>query len=187
MTRDAEIPHEPMKLDYVNTGFLPEVGLHRRGRVIYQGSSYWHLWLSSPFLFAAVAITFLPLESYTRWVWSGFCVFTGICGTVSFFIRNHFGQAVIIDSQSRTVCIKKQTKKKTIAWSDVVGLQMCRQGKPLDGYQLNLIWRRPGGTLERHCLTNHVTKRFVVRLARSYESALPFYVIDETDHNQPAG
>lgn len=186
VTRDTDIPHGPMKLDYVSTGLLPEVGLHRRGHVFYQQSSYWHLWLSIPFPLAAMVIAFLPLDTYTRCVWAGFCVFMGICGAVPFFVRNHFGQTVIIDPQNQTLCIRKQAAEKTIAWSDVVALQMCQQGKPLEGYQLNLIWRRPDGTPERHCLTNHVIKRFVVRLARSYESVFSFKVIDEVSHRQPA-
>jgi hypothetical protein len=183
----TEIPHEPMQINYTGTGFLPQVELHRRRRMYYQQSSYWHLLLSSLFPLAAIVIAFLPLETYTKWVWAGFCLFTGACGAVPFFLRDRFGQTITIDQEHQTVCIRKQGRETTIPWSDVVALQVCHQGKPCAGYQLNLIWRQPDGGLERHCLTNHVVRRFVLRLARGYASLLSLRIVDETTHSQPDG
>jgi hypothetical protein len=62
MTRETDIPHGPIQLGYALGGFLPQVGQYRRGRVYCQQSSYWHLWLSGLFLFAAIVPAFLPLN-----------------------------------------------------------------------------------------------------------------------------
>ena len=58
MSNDSDIPHEPMTLGYTGTGFLPEVGLHRRGHLFCQQSSYTHLWLAAPFLDVALVVPF---------------------------------------------------------------------------------------------------------------------------------
>ena len=169
-----------MQLEYGLGGFSPQVGLHRRGRIFYQESSYWHLGIAIPFLLAAVVVARLPLDTWIKCVWVGFFLSTVACGTAPFFVRNYFGQTIIIDPQSRTIRIKRQAEETKIAWSDVVALQMCHQGKPFEGYQLNLVWKLPDGTLKRHCLAKHNIKRFIAQLGRSYESALSFKIIDET-------
>ena len=186
MTQDTDIPREPVLLGYTSTGLLPDVGLHRRGHLFCQQSSYVHLWLSVPFLLAAVVVPFLPLGAYARWVFMGFFLFTAASAAVPFFFRNHFGQSIIIDPQRRTVRIRERETEQTIAWPEVVALQLCRQDKPCAAYQLNLVWRRTDGALKRHCLATHVVKRFVVRLTRRYESALPFKVIDQIGDARPA-
>lgn len=177
---ENEIPTEPLEMEYTSFGFVPDVGLHRRGQLFYQQSSYWHLGVSCPFFVAAVVVALVPWDSYAKWVWAGFCLWTGACGVAPFFIRNRFGQTIIIHPQQRTVSIKKGGAEETIAWSDILALQLCYQGGRFKGYQLNLVWRRANGTVQRHCLLKHVVKRFVVRLARSYETLFRFKIIDQT-------
>ncbi len=184
MNRDAEIPHGPMPLGYSLGGFLPQVGIHRRGGVFCQESSRSHLWMAVPFLVAGLVVSFLALSPYPKWVFAGFLFFTGACGAAPYFVRNRFGQTIIVDPERRTLCIKKSAEEKTVAWSDVVALQLCRQDRPSRNYQVNLVWKSAHGAYERHCLATHEVKRYVLQLARCYEALLSLRLTDETNNSQ---
>ena len=184
MTRETDMPHGPMRLGYTLGGFLPQVAIHRRGRAFYQQSSYWHLSLAGLFLLPAIVFTFLPLASYTKWAWVGVFLFTAACGAAPYFVRNRVGQTIIIDSEYRTLRIRKPVDEKTIAWSDIVALQLCHQEKPSSAYQLNVVWKCADGTFERHCLALHEVRRYILRLARTYESLLSLRVSDEAGFSQ---
>jgi hypothetical protein len=184
MTTATDIPHGPIQLGYSLGGFLPQVALHRRGQVFYQQSSYWHVGVAVPFVLAAAVFCFLPLETYPKCVWAGFFLVGGICGALPYFVRNRFGQVIRIDPQRETLSIQDPAGERTIAWSQIVGLQLCRQDNPASSLQLNLIWREASGAIERRCLATHEVRRFIVGLARKYESLLPFKIIDETNQSQ---
>jgi hypothetical protein len=193
MTRSVDIPHGPIALGYSLGGFLPQVGLHSRGGLFYQESSYSHLWLAVPFMVAGIIIIFLPLGGYPKAVFAGFFSITAICGAAPYFVRNRLGQTIIVDPGRRTVCIKKSAEERTISWSEIAALQLCRQEKlqpsnqegPSCNYQVNLVWRCAGGAYERHCLATHEVKRYILSLARRYESLLSVRLTDETNSSQP--
>jgi hypothetical protein len=146
----------------------------------YQESSRSHLWLAVPFLVAGVVVIFLALSPYLKCVFSGFLFITAACAAAPYFVRNRFGQTIIIDPERRTVRIRKSTQERTIAWSDIVALQLCTQNEPSRGYQVNLVWKSADGGYERHCLATHEVRRYVLGLARRYESLLSLGVTDET-------
>jgi hypothetical protein len=187
MTRETDIPHGPLPLGYTLGGLLPQVGLHHRGGAFYQQSSYWHLCLAGIFLVPAIVFTFLPLDTYPKWVFVGFFLFTAACGAAPYFVRNGVGQTIIVDAERRTLRIRKSGNEKTIPWSDLVALQLCRQEKPSSAYQLNLVWKCADGTFARHCLAMHQVQRYVLGLARSYESLLSMRLSDETGSSQLGG
>lgn len=192
MTRSADIPHGPIALGYSLGGFLPQVGLHRRGGVFYQESSYSHLWLAFPFLVSGVVIMFLPLGGYPKVVFAGFFFITAACGATPYFVRNRLGQTIIVNPGRRTVCIKQPAEERTISWSDIAALQLCRQETlqpsnreaPSRNYQVNLVWRCADGGYERHCLATHEIKRYSLALARRYESLLSVKLTDESSRSQ---
>ena len=193
MIPSADIPHGPIALGYSIGGFLPQVGLHRRGGIFYQESSYSHLWLAFPFLVAGLVVVLLPLSGYPKAVFTAFFSITAACGAAPYFVRNRFGQTIIVDPAERTVCIKKPAGEATISWSDIAALQLCRQetlqpsspDAPSRNYQVNLVWRCAGGAYERHCLAAHEVKRYVLGLARRYEALLSLKLTDETNNSQP--
>src|SRR5437867_221694 len=184
MSRETDIPHGPMQLDYSLGGFFPQVGIRRRGRAFYQQSSHWHLWLSGLFVVPAIAFSLLPLDGYTKWVWAGFFLVTAACGAAPYFVRNRLGQTIIVDPEKRTLCIKQPTNETTIARSDIVALQLCHQEKPPKGYQLILVWKCAHGIFDRHCLATYEVRRYVLGLARKYESLLSLSLNDETSRSQ---
>jgi len=185
MNRQTDIPSGPIELGYTLGGLLPQVSLHQRGRTFRQESSYWHLGLAVPFVLSAILLLFVPLATYTKCVWVGFLLFTAACGVAPYFVRNRFGQTIVIDSEARTVCFKEASSEKTIAWSDIVALQLCRQERPSAAYQVNLAWRSADGTIQRHCLVLHQARRYALCLARRYESLLSVRLSDESISSQP--
>ena len=146
--------------------------------------------IAAVMLAAAAVLAVLPWDMDTNlggklkyWL-AGFCVWGGICGLAAFFVRNAFLQTIIINPQNQTLCIKRRIKRRitnqTIAWSDVVGLQVCRQRDPEDpkddGYRLNLVWKDSSG-VHQHCLFGHAIRRYVVALGERYESCFGFKVM----------
>lgn len=190
MTNVPEIPRGALNLPYNDGGFLPHVGLHRRGELFYQESSYSHFWLLGVMLAAAIVILLLPWSTMAGvggklkyWI-AGICVWGGICGFVPYFIRNAWGQNVTIDPKRQRLSITSNDFCGQISWQQIVGLQICRQKirgeSELNGYQLNLVWLEANGTVRRHCLLKHAIKGFVVRLGRRYETLFDFKLIDHT-------
>jgi len=179
------------RIRHTYTGFVPPIGLHRRGGVFYQESSYSFLWFFGVMIALAIGLAASPLETDANpggklkyWL-AGICVWGGICGLGAFFVRNAFGQTIIINPQNQTLCIKRRIKRRitnqTIAWSDVIELQVCEQRIPEDpkddGYRLNLVWKDSSGSVHRHCLLGHAIRRYVVALGERYESSFGFRVL----------
>jgi len=112
---------------------------------------------------------------------AGICVWGGVCGLAPFFVRNAFGQTIIIDPHEQTVRIKKGKTSQTIAWHDVIGLQVCppqiSEDSKIDGYELSLVWKDSSGNVQEHCLMRHVLRRSVVALGERYESCFGFRFI----------
>jgi len=180
-----------LDIRYTSIGFVPHVGLHRRGGLYYQESSYSHLWFLGAMLFAAVAVALLPWQTVALgglklkyWISAG-CIWTGICGVAPYFLRNALGQTILIDPQNETLCIRKRGVQQTIRWREVIALQICYQCGTKDskfaGYQLNLVWKDTNGTVKRHCLLKHVIKRNVVALGNAYVYSFRFNMIDEME------
>jgi len=168
-----------VRIGHTYSGFLPPVGLHCRGGLFYQESSYSHFWFFGVMIVLAIVIAALPWDTEANpggklkyWL-AGFCVWGGICGLAAFFVCNAFRQTIIINPQKQTLCIKRRNTNQTIAWSDVMGLQVCRQRIPEDskddGYRLNLVWKDSSGNVHQHCLLGHAIRRYVVALGKRYE------------------
>ena len=111
MPQNQDIPREALKLEYNSSGFLPDVGLHRKGELIYQESSYWHLGLGAVILIIAVIISLLhwdtPAAFYgfkLKYLAATFCLFCALCASAPYFIRNMVGKTVIIDPQETLSC-----------------------------------------------------------------------------------
>jgi hypothetical protein len=185
MIREPDIPHGPMPLGFSLGGLLPQVGIYRRRGVFFQESSRSHLWLAAPFLMGGVVVIFLALGPHPKYVIAGFLFFTAACAAAPYFVRNRLGQTIIVDPGRRTICIKKPSDERTIAWSDLVALQLCRQDHPSRNYQLNLVWKSADGAYARYCLATHEVRRYVLALARRYESLLSLKLTDETHRGQP--
>jgi hypothetical protein len=184
----VEIPQNPLPVHYNNSGFLPHVGLHRRGGIYYQESSHSHRWLFAVMMFAAVVACFLPLREVAiggtqlkYWI-AGGCIWTGLCGFVPHFFRNTLGQTIIINPSDETFQIVERDRTEKISWRDIIGLQICHQkergNSELNGYQLNLVWKDPAGTLKRHCLPKHSIRRFVGTMGKRYESHFGFKMLN---------
>jgi hypothetical protein len=197
MNPTAEIPREALSVHHNSSGFLPQVGLHRRGDLFRQESSYSHFWLSGVLLACAVVLALLPWHTRANvggelkyWV-AGILVFGCVCSVVPYFIRNAWGQTITIDPKKQTLCITTDDFSRKLTWEQVIGLQICRRKVPRDsemnGYQLNLVWRDAEGAVRRHCLLQHSLRGFAVRLARRYESLFAFRLIDHTRKSQPDG
>src|SRR5688572_11648793 len=146
-----DIPHQPLALNYNNGGFVPHVGLHRRAHLFYQESSYSHFWLAGSMFLAAFAITLLPWHTLAlggvklKYYVALIGIWGGICAGVPYFIRNKFGQTIIIDPKQKILSIRSEERHETIQWQDIIGLQICHERIPgnskMTGYQLNLVWR----------------------------------------------
>ena len=189
MNEDIEIPAEPLDIRYNNSGFLSHIGLHQRGQIWYQESSYSHFWFFGVMLAAAVTVCFLPWDTVAglgvklKYYFAGALLWGGICGAAPFFIRNAFGQTIVIEPQRR-LTIRKRRSETVVPWDGIVGLQLCHQpaepGSELAGYQLNLVWKSGAAALERRCLLKHAVKGFVRKLANQYASLFRIKVYDQT-------
>ena len=196
MESTAEIPCEALDIHYNSSGFLPDIGLHRRGDLFCQESSYSHFWLLGVMLAGAVVMALLPWHTRADvggelkyWI-AGIFVFGGICGVVPHFIRNACGQNVTIHPKNKTLCITSSDFNGKLSWEQIMGLQLCRQrvlgNSEMNGYQLNLVWTDARGNVRRHCLLKHSIRGFVFRLGKRYESLFSFKLIDHTRGSQPA-
>lgn len=192
----SEIPHEALDLHYNSGGFLPDIGLYRRGDMFCHGPSRSHFWLLGVMLVGALVVALLPWHTTAvvgelkYWI-AGMFLFGGLCDIVFHLIRNAFGQQVSIDPKNKTVFITGSGFSRKLSWQQIIGLQLCRQKVPgnseMNGYQLNLVWREADGTVRRHCLLKHAIRGFVLRLGRRYESLFEFTLFDHTRRSQPDG
>lgn len=189
----SEIPRDPLDINYNNRGVLPHIGLHYRGQLYYQESSYSHFWFAGTMLAAAIAAGFLPWDIETSfgglkyWI-AGAFVWAGICGTAPYWVRNRLGQTIIIDPGNETLTIRSGQSVRVVSWASILELQVCHQRAPgssvLNGYQLNLAWKDTEGQLQRHCLLKHVNRGCVVSIGNKYASLFGFGLVDCTNDRQ---
>ena len=180
-----------MDLRYNSDGFLPDVGLYRRGGRFYQAMSRSHYWLLGIVSIGAVIVALLPWHTRAAvgelkyWI-SGMFLFGGLCDLVGSLVRKAVTQEVSIDASTKTISIVGDRFSGNIPWEQIIGLQICRQkdraSSELNGYQLNLVWRDGGGVVRRHCLLKHSIRGFVLRLGRRYQTLLGFALFD---HSSP--
>jgi len=183
------IPTQALHLNYNSAGFLPDIGLYQRGSMFLHGPSRSHFWSLGILLIAALIVASLPWHTRAAvgelkyWI-AGMLLFGGLCDIIGTFIQSRFRQQVAIDPKNKTVAIAGSDLTCKLAWTQIVGLQICRQevagNSDMNGYQLILVWREADGVVRRHCLLKHAVKAFVVRLARRYESLFGFTVLDYT-------
>ena len=107
-----------LRVRHTYSGFLPPVGLHCRGGVFYQESSYSFFWFFGVMFAAATVLAVLPWDvpanpggKLKYWL-AGFCVWGGICGLAGFFVRNAFLQTIIINPQNQPDTVH-QTENQT--------------------------------------------------------------------------
>lgn len=195
MIKESEIPQGPLDVGYNNAGVIPHIGMHRRGHLFYQESSYSHFWFLGIMLIAAIAVGSLPWSTEAAlglklkyWI-AGGLLWGGICGAAPYWVRNALGQVIITDPIGRTLTIRHNGAVQNILWKDILGLQVCyhevRSNPRLNGYQLNLVWRDSRGEVQRHCLLKHAVKKFVVSLGNKYVALSHFELLDHTKDSQP--
>ncbi len=190
----SEIPQEALDLHYNSGGFLPDVGLYRRGDMFYQETSHSHRWLFSIMVVGALIVALLPwhtravLGELKYWV-AGMLVFGGLCDIAGGLIRSGVTHHVSIDTKNKTVAILGEGFDRKLSWEQIIGLQICRQIVPenseMNGYQLNLVWKEADGRVQRRCLVKHSIRAFVFRLGRRYKSLFGFALNDHTRPSQP--
>ncbi|MFA6356243.1 MAG: hypothetical protein WCY23_03945 [Candidatus Omnitrophota bacterium] len=189
------IPKEPLNISSNNFGFLPHIGLHKKGTCFVQESSYSLLWFSGFMVAIAITVIFLPWDTMTsfgiklKYIVAGGLVWSGICGVAPYYVRNIFGQKIIIDPSKRTLTIKQWISEQIISWSDILAFQVCYQSAPWNsetgsGYQLNLVWKDSQGNVQRHCLLKHAFKGFVVALGNKYSSIFHLLLLEQTENSQ---
>lgn len=187
-----------------NEGFAPFVGLHRRGSVYRQGSSYAHVYSAVIPLILAVIVHLQPwgnwpapiLNLAVRDLIALVFLWGGCCSLLVYYLRNKFGLLVLIDPDHRTLqmiirklsiekgasmSIAKKEHVESIPWNRIVAVQLCHETAPnRENYQLNLVWQTPGAEIRRHCLATHGSKRFMTALGKRYESLFGFKLMDHT-------
>jgi hypothetical protein len=196
MKPTSEVPHEAMDLHYNSVGFLPDIGLYRRGDKFYHGPSRSHFWLLGIMLVGTVVVALLPWHTKAAvgelkyWI-AGMFLIGGLCDMVPHLIRDAIGQQVSIDPTDETVSITGGGFNWKVSWQQVIELQICRQRVPgnseLNGYQLNLVWRDVDGTVRRQCLLKHAVRGFVSHLGQRYSSLFGFTLTDYTRDSQLRG
>ncbi|MBK1791183.1 hypothetical protein [Persicirhabdus sediminis] len=188
MSEVHEIPHEPLAGPKPTNGLLPPIGFHHRDGNYYHESSYSHLWFFGVMVCIAVGVLMAPIEfkadsDILKYVIAGFFVWGGICTLIAYFIRNRFGQVIVINPFRKTLELRSPRTNFKIDLGQIVELQMCYDESPRAGYQLNLAWRDQQDEIQRHCLYMDTSKRLVSRLAKKYVEKLSF---DFTDYSKAA-
>jgi hypothetical protein len=193
MSEEA-IPKESIPNIGCTGGFLPASGLHKRHGKLFQEASYAIPVFAGMLLLAAAAFYLwlfqLQIDFSFKIVTMVILAGGGVClGAVYNFI-NFFGQKVEIDPEQKTISIRRRHSNfpipfakveiaavnLLIPWSDVLGLQVCKSGKPL-GFQLNIIWRGKDGKLNRHCLAMHEGQRYLKHLGAKYCETCSFKML----------
>jgi hypothetical protein len=176
------------------------VGIHRKGGIYRQESSYAQFWIVGVMLVSAVIVWLLAPGGGSEGtnllrpmchVFSGVFVICAVAGIVPFFIRNATGQTILIDPRGRTVRIHGTADEILVSWDDVVALQICYSPDPeshsdvnTSGFQLNLVWKDSDSTQRRHCLSMQQTRHFITRLAKRYVDICGFRLIEELRGNR---
>ncbi len=187
----ADLPCEPLDLQTNSRGFLPSIGLHAHGHLYVQESSYSHFGFFAFMLVAAGALALSPWDARSasgawplKYVIAGGMVWAGLCGFAPYWVRNAFGQKIIVDPVKRMWTIRRRSSERVVPWNDVLGLQICRQvvssTSKLNGYQLNLVWRDASGKIQRHCLFKHALRAFVRSLGNRYRDLFRVDLFDQT-------
>ena len=189
-----EIPHDALDLRHNSGGFLPDIGLYRRGEAFRHGPHHSHYWLLGILVTCAVVAALLPWQTSAMvgkvkyWV-AGMFLFAGACDIVGLLMLRKLGQQVCVDPRNKTLSITRDDFEQQLSWHQIIELQICRQRVPgnseMNGYQLNVVWRDGDGTIRRHCLLKHMTRGFVARLGRRYHSLFGFTLNDYTRKIRP--
>ena len=182
-----DIDKSPVRSNAKSMGWFPDVGLHSRGGVTVQESSYAMLWFAMFLFSAAIACCFIPWEERSFlgrgpkviYFIAGGLAWGGICTVGMYVIRNAIGERITIDSEAATVTIKSRDGDSEFPLSNLIGIQIC--GDACTGYQSNLVYSTPSGEIVRHCLHCHISKWHCERLAVQYRSRCGIVVFDHTE------
>lgn len=136
---ETEIPKMPLRVSVTSLGWMPDVALHRYRRIFLHESSYASLVIAAALLSVALFCCFLPWDE--RLYVSGglaakyvlavlFLVGSAACVAV-FFLRNHFGQRLVIDPITRKVTLRKTRAEAVLHWliGQVIVADRVRHGK----------------------------------------------------------
>ncbi|OQB91236.1 MAG: hypothetical protein BWX84_01483 [Verrucomicrobia bacterium ADurb.Bin118] len=161
------VPQQALDLRYNSGGFLPDVGVYRHGDIFRQSLSRSHYWLCGSLGLAGIVVALLPWHTRAVvgplkfWVAGIFWV-AGVCDLLGSWLRSTFEPQIPIDPKNRIIAIVGDGFSRRIPWTQIIGLQICRQTVPgnsgMNGYQLNLVWREADGAVSRRCLHKHVIK-----------------------------
>lgn len=144
---DCEIPTTPLRVSVTSLGWMPDVALHRYRRNFIHESSYTSLVLSGVLFVVAAIFCVLPWNDLPiagiglpmKYCLALIFLIGAICIGAAFFLRNRFGQRLIIDPLSRTVTLRKTRAEAVLHWlcGRVVVADRIRHGKPVSELERN--------------------------------------------------
>jgi hypothetical protein len=173
------IPDSWLPVRLKGGGFLPDVGVHRRGAKVIQETSRW-VWIQVGVMFTLAALALYPAAGFgldipyyvqllvaLGFAWGAICLMFGAS-----WIQRKLGQTVTVDLEKQTVTVARADERIAIPAAAVLGLQILRAPPEEGGYQLNLVFRGGSGSIERCNLTANAIRYYVVRVATAYQRAL---------------
>ena len=129
----ADLPREPLDIQTNGRGYLPPIGLHARGRADVQESSFSHFGFFAVMLATAGALALSPWDARTasgawsmKYLIAGGLAWAGLCGFAPYWVRNAFGQTILVDPAKRTRTIRRGATGRVVPWNALLGLQICR-------------------------------------------------------------
>lgn len=171
---------------------MPDVGVHLHGKKLVQETSR-SVWFGVAFLFVLAAIALVPISRFGLGVpyyvqvlaaiglaWGAICLLFGAP-----YMERNFGQRVTVDLEKETVTIVRRDRRTgrdmetVISTAAVVGLQVLQAPSEEGGFQLNLVWRKTSGGIERINLTANTFRKYVLRIATAYQRALGWSLLEQ--------
>lgn len=170
-----------------STGFLPDVGVHLRGRAVVQEVSR-SVWVGAVAMCCMALVALIPISVigldvpyYVQIIAALGCVWGAICVVVGTkWIFHGFGTSVTFDLDLQTIVVCSDGRKIIIPAGRVIGLQVLRGPRDTGGYQLNLVFRQETGDIARESLTTNAIRYYVTRIAKAYQRFAGWPVLELT-------
>ena len=179
-----KIPREPLDINYVSTGFLPDVAIHKKGKLYIQEPSHSYIIFCIIMIIISVCFLFSPIQTQPKYIIAGGILWAGLCTLIPYFIIRNKAQKICINKNEGILIITKAGIEKKIPLNDLVGLQIIYHNVPttndrfnISGYQLILVYHRNSKSYERHYLYKHKSHSFVKSLAKQYENLIGLKII----------
>jgi hypothetical protein len=160
----------------MDTGFLPSLGVGRRGSSIFLRTSR-SVFIASLLAFLAGLGLFGVDTGIPVWVFAPPLMLGAVSASIALpIIHRVAGTGLEIDLSDRTVTLLQGQKERNLVFDDVIGLQQISGLNGRAG-QLNLVFMNENGELERVCLYCHAIGYYVHRMTRRLGALLPWSVL----------